>query len=141
TPAFYPGTSDPNKAQWIDLVPGQEFTASFRIATVPALEIRGRLAWNGEVTNGFLRLATGLAGEGPECPGWHSEPESREFHISGLSPGTYVLEVTAKAGSESGVYRKTVQVGSTDVELLISPDDKVADFESAYGISRGVAGH
>jgi hypothetical protein len=126
SPVYYPGTSDASAAVWIDLVPGQEFAVDLQVTPVPAREIRGRLE------AGVLRAVSVLpAGNDDYRVVWgvsrHQEG-SREFTVTGLAPGTYVLELQvalSTAPSAMTFLRKTVEVVDADVtNVVVSPTDR-----------------
>jgi hypothetical protein len=121
-PVYYPGTDNPGAAKWIDLVPGQEFDVELRVTPTPAHEIRGRLDADGTL----IRVSVLPAGNDSYQVVWglaRHETGSREFRVSGLTPGTYVLSLQAT----NTMFRKTVQVLDVDVtDVVVSSADRVS---------------
>jgi len=122
-PVYYPGTTDATAAAWIDLAPGQEIHVDLRVSPIPAYEIRGRFEADGTLIavsvlpagNDDYRVVWGLA---------RHEDGSREFRISGLAPGLYVLNLQVGISSRSVFFHKTVQVANADVtNVVVSSTD------------------
>lgn len=123
TPVYYSGPDGGGVPAGIDMVPGRNVTVDLRISPIPAREIRGH------VDDGVLIGVSVLpAGNDNYRAAWgvsRHEEGSREFRISGLAPGVYVLSFQVAASSYSTFLRKTVQVGNTDVtDLVVTSADR-----------------
>jgi hypothetical protein len=127
-PTYYPGTTTVGSAGWVDVVPGKEVQVDVPIKPITARQIRGRLGFAGtlmqasilpERSNDYYAI-WGLLQVGDD---------PREFRVSGLTPGTYVLDVRACSAvpcTVTALYRKTIQVSDTDIDnLVIAESDRL----------------
>jgi hypothetical protein len=122
-PVYYSGPDGGDVPVGIDMVPGREVRIDLRVSLIPAREIRGHL--DDGVLIGISVLPAGNDNYRAVWGVSRHEAGSREFRISGLAPGVYVLSFQVAASSHSTFLRKIVQVGNTDVtDLVVTSADR-----------------
>jgi hypothetical protein len=117
SPVYYPAAGD-SAAAPIDLIPGQEVNVDLRVTRIPAREIRGRVESSGTL----IGVSALPAGNGNYLVTWglaRNEAGSREFRVSGLAPGVYVLSFQMAVSSSIDFLTKTVQIADADVTNVV----------------------
>jgi hypothetical protein len=115
-PAYYPNAAEPGAAQAIDLAPGAEMNADFRLTTVTGVNVhihcehpQGQQLQVSLVTDGIEGVPTFQRQE------WMY---GNDQVIAGILPGRYQLRVDGRNGS--GVARRAIEVGATDLNLDVT---------------------
>ena len=115
-PLFFPNSPDLRGAEWIDLRPGDERHLRIRLPDpVLAREIRGTVSGSGEGVVVSLKLADfGVLAQPLNVLNvW--DAGRREFRISGVAPGAYLLEVMTNMGQQALTDSQPVLVGDRDI--------------------------
>lgn len=128
-PTYYPGTTSASQAAWINLPPDKETEVDLHVTLIPAHGIRGRLGFAGTL----IQLSIWPAGNSIDYNvNWglvQFRSDSREFRISGLAPGRYVISAGGCPGTtcNSGLvrFRKPVEIVDADIDLVISESDRL----------------
>jgi hypothetical protein len=119
-PVFYPNSPDIANAQFVDLRPGQEQQVRIRLPEpVPAREIRGQIVPAVEGANAQLRPADSMAPGRPsgfELQQWDQKTHS--FKFTGVTPGVYVIDVTAQLDGQQRHATTIVTVADQDITGL-----------------------
>lgn len=126
-PTYYPGTTDANRAGWVEVAPGKETDVTLRVTPITAREIRGRLGFSGSLIQIFV-LPQGSKDYGGIWGLPQEDGDSGEFRIFGLAPGNYALDVmiceTIPCMSATP-FRRTVTVSDGDIrDLVILESDR-----------------
>jgi hypothetical protein len=124
-PILYPGVTDINAAQLIDLQPGREESITIRLPSVPAYVVRGQVVPAGRFTNFSLSFRPQEPNRFPVPLNSQTDLDGKTgaFKISGVPAGAYILEEAAQLDGRQRRALKTVVVGDTDVEgILLEPD-------------------
>jgi hypothetical protein len=122
-PILYPGVTDINAAQLIDLQSGREESITIRLPSVPAHVVGGQVVPAG----GFVPSLLLRPQEPDRFPmplntqsDW--DQKTGTFKISGVPAGAYILESATQIDGRQRRAMKTVEVGDTDVEgILLEP--------------------
>jgi len=122
-PLYYPGTEDPNRADWIDLISGKDFQGELRVMPIRASEIQAHLDFNGRVNQVFV---SSTDKNNPNMI-WGSvqwKDEARDVHITGLPPGNYLLSFSISVAAFSTFYVKTVEALEEVTHVVVSEGDR-----------------
>jgi hypothetical protein len=115
-PVYYPNALDIRNADFIGLQPGQELHLRLRLPLpLPSREIRGQVA----APSGSVELQLKRADAPPFLPSLsvttYMDPKTNNFKISGVTAGTYVLEVQAQAADQQLHASLPLTVGERDL--------------------------
>lgn len=122
-PVFFPGTTDPARAQPVELGPGQHISGiDLQLMTADPIQVRGTVT-NGVTGQPVRRAQVMLLPRNPfatEFSG-RSQGGSNElgaFDVRVLTPGSYYLMAMWNEGNVAMVGRIPVEVGSSNLEGL-----------------------
>jgi hypothetical protein len=115
-PVYYPNAAEPGAAQPVELAPGAEMNADFRLTTVTG----GNIHIHCEHPQG-QQLQVSLVTDGIEgVPAFQRQEwmYGNDQIIAGVLPGRYQLRVDGRNGS--GVARRVIEVGASDLNLDVT---------------------
>ena len=117
---FFPAAPNLLSAAALELEPGSNQRADFRLQPEPAFHIRGQVAGAGELSGLSVTLAPRTAAESFGGNGYTSRftGEGR-FEIAGVTPGQYVLTASAYKGLLVQTTTQLVAVGAADLEGVV----------------------
>jgi hypothetical protein len=113
---YYPRARDFQSAKPIDLQSGQQEHIEFRMAEVPAYEVRGRIHPASQSVN----LSLQLSGEPSMSDGiatW--DAPSGTFKITGVPAGTYLLTAILVLDGQAHRASQTVKVSDSDIDGIV----------------------
>ncbi len=116
-PVYYPNAAEPGAAQAIELAPGAEVSADFRLMTVLGVNVRVHC----EHPQGQQMLVS-LVSEGIEGLDTFQRQEwmyGNDLTIAGVLPGKYQLRVEGRNGATS-MARRMIEVGGADLNLDVA---------------------
>jgi len=116
-PIYYPNAVEPGAAQAIELAPGVEMSADFRLTTVSGVNLhvrcehpQGQQVLVSLVTDGIEGVTSIQRQE------WMFGPDQT---IAGILPGRYELRVEGRNGS-TAIARRMIEVGSADLSVEVA---------------------
>jgi hypothetical protein len=117
-PAYYPDATDTASAQPIDLKPGQEVRADFRLKGGRGYHILGRV--NGIPGQGGVGFSVqNMSGQQVQMEGTRFDPVQGLFDFYPVPPGTWVLEFIYNDGQGRNYEtRQEITVNRTDITGL-----------------------
>jgi hypothetical protein len=128
-PTYYPGTTDPDGAELVELRAGEELRQfDFRFIPVRAVRVRGRVVNTTDVPPGHIQV--GLVPRGSGRRGFRGENSTMaegaegSFELRGVVPGTYDLVAFMFVVGKNYSTPTPVDVGPAGVEgfsLTIGP--------------------
>jgi hypothetical protein len=115
-PVFYPNAPSIANAQFVDLRPGEEQQIRIRLPEpVPAREIQGQIVPAVEGVSAQLRPADSAALGLPSGFELHWDQKTHSFRFTGVTPGVYVIDVTAQLDGQQKRATTIVTVAGQDV--------------------------
>jgi hypothetical protein len=120
-PIYYPGVTDEQDAQLIDLGPGAELREDFSLSRVTARKIRGVVidAATGQPTNSASVMLISRNGGLRNFPLFLAADGT--FEISNVLPGTYVLSATSRLVDRT--TRETTRVSGAQIPIVVGNAD------------------
>lgn len=119
-PVYYPNANDPSSATPLELAPGAEVTADFRLSITTGVNVHVHCAHPAGQSALITLLTDGAAGvETHQRQAWLF---GNDQTIAGVLPGHYVVLVDGRNGNTSS-GRKAIDVGQSDVvvDLTMEP--------------------
>jgi len=113
-PAYYPNASDIESAQAIDLRPGQEFRADFRLRSERTYRVSGQV-FGVPLTNGVGLSIQNSSGQTVSFP-LDLDPASGQFVAPAMPSGNWTLLLFA-ADSEGHQYQARQEIAVTHADL------------------------
>jgi hypothetical protein len=146
TPTYYPGTTDPDAAELVELRAGEELRQfDFRFIPVRAVRVRGRVTSAVDVPSG-RNIQVSLLPRGPGRRGFRGDnstgangPEG-DFELRGVVPGAYYLMALLFHEGKNYSARTQVDVGGADLEgmnLTIGPGVELTGVLQVEGFKLG----
>jgi hypothetical protein len=123
-PVYYPNSNDPNDAHAIELAPGAEVTADFRLAVVTGVKVLVHCPHPAGQSVLVSLRTEGVAGvESFQRQVWMFADDQT---IPGVFPGHYLVTVEGRNGNTSA-GRKEIDVSGADVkvDLVMQPAPKL----------------
>ncbi len=120
---FYPGAQDSATASGLDLEPGGNQHADFRLTPETAFHIRGQVGGWEELRGISVALGPRIAAERFGATSYQARVGAEgRFEISGAAAGQYVLTASGYEGTAMRTASQLVAVGASDVEgVLLRP--------------------
>ena len=117
---FFPSATAPQSAKLLTLSPGATESIDMKLPSVPAFQVRGKVAANGRYPSVILRSSR-LAGISREYSGlWDQATQS--FALEGIPAGAYDLEATMQADGVVLIAAQPLLVADRNVEgLTLNP--------------------
>ncbi len=118
--SYYASSAEFVSATPLDLAPGGDARADFRLLPVHGYTIHGRVAGTSRFT-GIITLAAQSAVDsfnGAAHP-VHVNPEIAEFTVKGVTPGHYQLKATSFEAGGSLTGEQEVAVGDADLDGIV----------------------
>jgi hypothetical protein len=122
----FPGVSDRDKAEWIELHPGQSRDITFPLRPVPAGTISGRVAGAHRITqlSVFHTDRRDFMNMGSVGDPW-VKPKTSTFELAGMVPGKYRVSAESRSDATRLTCAADVDVRSgevTSVALSLTPE-------------------
>ena len=125
-PAYYPNSNDPNGAQPLELTPGAEVRADFRLSVTSGVNVHVHCPHTPGQTALVTLLSDGAAGvDTNQRQVWLMGND--QTTIAGVLPGRYIVSINGRNGTTASA-RKAIDVGASDVtvEVTLEPAPTVS---------------
>jgi carboxypeptidase family protein len=115
-PVFYPNSPGTANAQFVELRPGQQQQIRIRLPEpVPAREIRGQIVPAVQGVSAQLRPADSAVVGSPSGFEQQWDQKTHSFKFTGVTPGVYVIDVTAQLDGQQRRATRIVTVAGQDI--------------------------
>jgi protocatechuate 3,4-dioxygenase beta subunit len=136
-PTYYPGTTDPSQAGFLELRAGDETAVNFNLTLTPTFHVRGSVA-GAQNLGSSVELVVRAKDQQSEFTATELDKDGN-FDISHLAPGSYTLFVVREGHDTSLLAQQAIEISNRDIDglrMLALGGSRVRGSVSVEGVHR-----